>query len=577
MAQQLNIPKSETELQELLDSLYLEAKTAHDKGRRPQFKGLLEIIFSETVILSAIHKVKGNHGSNTPGSDGLNMRGAILEKGYTEIIEDIQSSAVKYEPKPVRRVWIPKPGKSEKRPLGIPSIKDRVIQECVRMVIEPIMEAQFFRHSYGFRPMREAGMAIERLRTVCSKTNYSWIVEGDISKFFDNVNHTVLLKRLFGMGIRDKRVLMIIKQMLKAGIMEETRVNEIGTPQGGIISPLLANIYLDALDHFVAREWEDKETRHPYKGNPHKYRALKTTNFKPAFFIRYADDWVLVTDTREHAEKWRAKISKFLNETLKLELSEGKTLITNVRKRTVTFLGFDIKVVSNDGKKQCATYVYEILRKYEDQLNYTAYKTLKRRLSGRDKSKEFAWVKASMTRNLHNIHMRYPKDNIPAMKYQDMWIGITCLRFCKWVMVPQKNQLETPYTEKGRQMHQKRTLKKPVGLRADELLSPSHMALIRLNVMNGRHLYNFEYFLNRAYAFNRDRGKCRICGKELLEDVHTHHVKPYLPIHEVNRVPSLACMHTRCHQAVHGTTPLDSFYGKMKANLKHFREALQKP
>ena len=257
MAQQLNIPGSEAELKELLDFLYLRSKESFGNGKRPKFHGLLEVIFSEPVILSAIHKLKGNRGSNTPGSDGRNIRDAILERGYVEAVKDIQSAAVRYSPEPVRRVWIPKPGKAEKRPLGIPAIKDRIIQECIRMVIEPILEAQFFRYSYGFRPMRDAGMAIERLRNICGKTGYSWVVEGDISKFFDTVNHTLLLKRLYGMGIRDRRVLMLIKQMLKAGIMNEIRINELGTPQGGIISPLLANVYLDALDHFVAREWED--------------------------------------------------------------------------------------------------------------------------------------------------------------------------------------------------------------------------------------------------------------------------------------------------------------------------------
>ena len=138
MAQQLNILGSEADLKELLDFLYLRSKEAFGNGKRPKFHGLLEVIFSEPVILSAIHKLKGNRGSNTPGSDGRNIRDAILERGYVEVVKDIQSAAVRYSPEPVRRVWIPKPGKAEKRPLGIPAIKDRIIQECIRMVIEPM-------------------------------------------------------------------------------------------------------------------------------------------------------------------------------------------------------------------------------------------------------------------------------------------------------------------------------------------------------------------------------------------------------------------------------------------------------
>ena len=133
-----------------------------EKKELPRFKGLLEIISSETVILSAIHNIKANQGSQTPGSDGETMRENILEKDYPEVISRVQAALKDYHPDPVRRVYIPKPGKTEKRPLGIPAVIDRIIQECVRIVIEPILEAQFFAHSYGFRPMRDAHMALER-------------------------------------------------------------------------------------------------------------------------------------------------------------------------------------------------------------------------------------------------------------------------------------------------------------------------------------------------------------------------------------------------------------------------------
>lgn len=122
----------------------------------------------------------------------------------------------------MRRVWIPKPGKQEKRPLGIPSVVDRIVQEFIRLVIEPICEAKFFEHSYGFRPMRSTQQALERLCDVVHNTGYHWIIEGDISKFFDKVNHKILLNKLWNIGILDKRLLMVIKQMLKAGIMNET-------------------------------------------------------------------------------------------------------------------------------------------------------------------------------------------------------------------------------------------------------------------------------------------------------------------------------------------------------------------
>jgi len=343
-------PKDEAQLRKLLDYFYLKSKQALENNDSPRFKGLLEIISSEIVILTAIHNIKSNKGSQTPGCDGLTMQEDILNEDYNQIITTIQNKLKQYKPNPVRRKWIPKPGKSEKRPLGIPTIYDRIIQECVRIVIEPILEAQFFTHSYGFRPMRDAHMALERTTFIVHKIGCHWIIEGDISKFFDNVNHTKLIKKLWHMGIRDRRVLMIIKVMLKAGIMDELKENPIGTPQGGIISPLLANAYLNTLDQWIIREWENKKTRHKYSDQSHQIRALKKTKLKPAYLIRYADDWILITNTKSNAEKWKRRIAKYLGTNLKLKLSEEKTLITNIKKRPIKFLGFNFKIIPGKSK-----------------------------------------------------------------------------------------------------------------------------------------------------------------------------------------------------------------------------------
>ena len=140
----------------------------------------------------------------------------LLKMSYDDVIQLIQQAFQDYHPTPVRRVWIEKPGKKEKRPLGIPSIVDRIIQELVRMVIEPILEAQFFDHSYGFRPMRDATHAIARVQYILWQSRCTYAVEGDIKGFFDHMNHNLLLKKLWEMGIRDKRLLMLIKKMLKA-------------------------------------------------------------------------------------------------------------------------------------------------------------------------------------------------------------------------------------------------------------------------------------------------------------------------------------------------------------------------
>ena len=221
MAQQFDYPKTETELREIQDKLYQHSKEVYDTGRRPAFKGLLEIMSAEATIITAIHNIKSNHGSETPGVDSKTMRKDYLQRSHRWVIRDIQNAFQHFQPEKIRRKYIDKPGKTEKRPLGIPTIRDRIVQEYIRIVLEPILEAQFFPHSYGFRPMRDAAMALERIKILTHHAGYYWIVEGDISKCFDRIDHSILIKRLYHMGIKDRRVLQIIKVMLKAGIMGE--------------------------------------------------------------------------------------------------------------------------------------------------------------------------------------------------------------------------------------------------------------------------------------------------------------------------------------------------------------------
>ncbi|WP_078557084.1 group II intron reverse transcriptase/maturase [Bacillus alkalicellulosilyticus] len=622
MVQKFDYPKTENEFNNIREEMYTTTKNLIASGEQPAFKGLLEIIKSEVVIVSAIHKVKANKGSNTPGSSDKTIKD-ILEQDYLEVVNCIRESLDNYKPLPVRRKWIDKPGKKEKRPLGIPDIADRVIQEMVRQVIEPILDAQFFAHSYGFRPMRDAGMAMERTTDLIHKTGFHWIIEGDISKFFDEVNHTILIKKLYSMGIKDRRVLMIIKQMLKAGIMDEIKTNPKGTPQGGIISPLLANVYLDKFDKWVTREWENKKTRYPYKHSAKKFDKLrKTTNLKPAFLVRYADDWILITKSKSNAEKWRKRIKSYLGTNLKLRLSEEKTKITNVKNNNITFVGIDLKVVKDKSKKygyyvkskpngdnlkrkvkeihrdirktrnfrdkeqlvhnvnlinskirglinyyQMSTWVNKSLNKYDDMLTYAAYKTLKRNKIGK-------WIPAKEVNNLIGVHADY-SSQIPAFEYKGMKIGFTRLTFSKWKKVLLKTQDEVPFTQKGRELHQKRLGKIPPRERADTLINTEFSRIISLGL--NRRLYNFEYLMNRAYAYNRDRGKCRVCGEILATfETRTHHINPKLPITIVNRVNNLASTHERCHNYIHNYQKNEEhFTQKVWKKIKGFREKLK--
>jgi RNA-directed DNA polymerase len=230
--------KTETHLRQTQDQMYEEARS----GKR-NFYGLLELATNALTIITAIHKVKANAGRNTPGSDGQRMQD-ILTMDYEEVIQRVHQAFLEYHPTPVRRVWIDKPGKKEKRPLGMPSVIDRIVQEIVRMVIEPILEAQFFNQSYGFRPMRDATHAIARVHLILWQAKCTYAVEGDIRAFFDHVNHNILLKKLWKMGIRDKRLLMLIKKMLKAGIMHEFEENTLGTPEARDNQPIAGECVL---------------------------------------------------------------------------------------------------------------------------------------------------------------------------------------------------------------------------------------------------------------------------------------------------------------------------------------------
>lgn len=619
MAQQFDYPKTETELRALLDKLYQQSREAREAGERPAFKGLLEIMSAEATIVTAIHNIKSNHGSDTPGVDNKTMKRDYLQKSYKWVINDIRAAFEKFEPQKVRRKYIDKPGKKEKRPLGIPTIRDRIVQECMRIVMEPIMEAQFFEHSYGFRPMRDTAMALERLNFITFHTGYYWFVEGDISKCFDHIDHATLLRRLYHMGIKDRRVLQIIKQMLKAGVLDECEVNEEGTMQGGIISPLLANVYLDIMDEWVTKQWELKHTEHAYNQDSAKRRALKKTNLVPGFLVRYADDFVIITDSREHAEFWKVSLQAFLETGMKLTLSKEKTLITDVRKKHACFLGYEFRVVKGKGEHgyvtrtrpdrerlcrkvdaltdsikkipretsreklideinrinsqirgviqyyQCCTWVSVSMEKYGRKLQLAASRRLKQ-FKGK-------WIPAKETQNLPRIHQNY-RQKLPSVKYRDIYIGVTSLTFCQWQETRGKNPKETPYTEEGRDINFRRTKKKRIQARLDELYSEN----VATAVLNGKwgHLNNFEFVMNRAYALNRDRLKCRVCGKWLIDNTpYTHRINPRLPLDRVNRVNNLISVHRKCYQAIN--TPgmdVSTFDADAQKRIRKYREKL---
>jgi len=305
-----------------------------------RFEDLYYLICREDWIRAALEHVLSNRGSRTAGTDGITKDDlrteAEREAFIKELRDDLQSG--NFQAIPVKRTWIDKPGKTEKRPLGIPVIRDRVVQQLLRMLMEPIWESDFLECSSGFRKGRRTMDCIytfySRVHTV---NKYYIAIEGDIRKCFDKINHKILLKQI-RRRIADHRIVKLIEAFLKAGVMEGALFKETpeGTPQGGIISPLLANIYLHVLDEW----WWEKfgSLTHEEKW---KRREKGLGN---AILVRYADDFVLLWNgTRKAAFDLRDELKQFLWDELRLELNEEKTHVTYLTDG-IDFLGFNIQL-----------------------------------------------------------------------------------------------------------------------------------------------------------------------------------------------------------------------------------------
>ncbi len=329
-------------LQPIFDNLYEQSK----RGR--YFTDIYKLIISRENILLAFRNLKSNTGSKTKGTNGHTIK-HLNKMDADKLVRLTRKRLKNYSPHAVRRLFIPKPN-GEMRPIGIPTIEDRLIQQMFLQVLEPIVEARFHPQSYGFRPKRSTHDALARCYHMVNHSHQHFVVDVDIKGFFDNVNHKKLMRQLWTIGIREKRVLSIIKKMLKAEITGEG-ISLKGTPQGGILSPLLANVVLNELDWWVSNQWETKPTRVPYKLKRNKTDALKKTSLKPMYLVRYADDFKIFTNSFKNARKIKIAVEKWLKERLGLEISEEKSKITNLRKNGTDFLGIRFRAVQKGNAK----------------------------------------------------------------------------------------------------------------------------------------------------------------------------------------------------------------------------------
>lgn len=316
------------------------------------FSDLFNWVSARWNLQYAWQKLAANTGSRTPGIDGATRR-KVEERpgGVPAYLDRVREKLRKgtYAPSPVRQKLIPKPGRpGQYRPLGIPTLTDRLVQMALKNVLEPIFEAGFYPTSYGFRPGRCVHDALAMIQrnlnaTKAGPSKVAYVIEGDIKGCFDNIDHHLLMDRV-RQRVTDRKVLRLVLAFLKAGVMVKgsLRRPRRGTPQGGIISPLLANVMLTALDERYGR-WTPSPHEASINAQQRRHYALK--HGRPTFFhVRYADDFVLlVSGTQEEAEAEKHDLAAFLRDELRLELSPEKTLVTPVEEG-FTFLGHRVVV-----------------------------------------------------------------------------------------------------------------------------------------------------------------------------------------------------------------------------------------
>lgn len=556
--------------QEVQDELY--AKSQNGKV----FTNLMSKIISRENILLAYRNIKKNTGSNTKGIDGKTIA-SLAKMEPDDLVLLVRRKLDNYQPQAVRRVEIPK-SDGKTRPLGIPTISDRLVQQCILQVMEPICEAKFYKHSYGFRPLRSTKHAIARAYHLAQQGHLHYVIDVDVKGFFDNIDQGKLLKQIWTLGIRDKSLLAILSKLLKAKI-EGIGIPEKGTPQGGIISPLLANIVLNELDWWVASQWENIKTRRKY-AQLGAYNVLKKTNLKEVYIIRYADDFKIFCRSKNNAKRMFIAIQKWLKERLGLEISSEKSGITDLKKGYSDFLGIKLKVhakgkikerkkmvvkshIGNKTfKKICETIREHAkrLQKPKNGMSFGAVMHYNAYIIGvhnyyncathcnKDFSK-IAFLCRSTLKNRLKLRKRKEKERIP--KYIEERYGKSKqLRFTyNTPLIPigyiKHNWARqyagfSPYVAQDREcIHAKQ-----------KAVPPENLKYLMTNPVRGQ---SAEYNDNRISLYVSQYGKCYVLGIELeVDEIHCHHKKP-CALGGTDEYKNLVILHKDIYCLIHAT------------------------
>jgi len=578
-----------------------------DRGSRGlPLEDVYRQLFNPALYLRAYGRIYRNDGALTQGVTEETVDGMSMQKINT-LIEAIRYERFRWTP--VRRVYIEKKNSTKKRPLGIPTWTDKLLQEVIRSILEAYYEPQFSDNSHGFRPERGCHTALSKIRHDWEGTK--WFIEGDVRGCFDNIDHTILMKILHE-HIHDNRFLRLIDSLLKAGYCEEWRRYPTlsGTPQGGICSPILANIYLDRLDKYVEQTLIPKYTRGDERARNAEYERLnykawhlrkmgrskeakalrkqyqqipsKDTNdpnFRRLHYVRYADDWLLgFTGPIAEAQNIKEELRIFLKDALHLELSEEKTLITHARTQAAHFLGYEIVVQHADSKhtnrrrsvngivalrvpakvieEKCALYMRDgnIIPRPE-LINDDDYSIIALYQSEYRGYVQFYNLAQNITwlSKVHWVMERSLLKTLACKHKTSTWKVKT--QYQKIVKLPQgpRKCLEVTVIREG---------KKPLKARFGALqLKSNPKAIIRDFPTKHAHPYRNE-LINRLLA-----EKCEICGA--VNNIQVHHIralkdlkvkgrkeKPFWMQIMANRKRKTLVVCDNCHKAIHQGKPL---------------------
>lgn len=561
--------------QKELDEIYNKSKN------NINFKQLMKYVIDERNIRLAYRNIKNNTGGKTKGVDGKTIE-SIKSMSDDEVIKLVKDRFKNYIPDAVKRIEIPKEN-GKTRPLGVPTIRDRLLQQCLLQVLEPICEAKFYDKSHAFRPNRSPQTALAQSYLILNKQYLHYAVKIDIENFFDNINHQRLMRQMWNMGIRDKKVLKIIKLMLKTEVKFKdgtVEKQEKGTPQGGVLSPLLSNIVLNELDWWLADQWDKFKTKKDYAvslnsngslSNGPRFRVQRESGLKEMVVVRYADDFVIYTTDIKSAYKIKHATTSWLEQRLNLTINEDKSKVYNLKKSYVNFLGIDIKVKRKRNKYVVHSRIpKEKIKSIKKNLVKQVKKIQHSSNLGRDITKynsmvmgihnyyRFATMVSIDVNKIsydidgvfkHRMGKSYSKkgtirskrvyDKYGKSKYM-RYIGemyILPISYIRHTNPKHKPYQVNKYTEQGRQ-----SIHKTLGYN-----SKVYEALINQELHNN----TIEYKDNRISIYVAQKGKCKISNEELsLDDIHCHHIKPK-HLEGTDDYRNLVILHKKYHVLIH--------------------------